>query len=76
MWWNLSEMNISREGFPDMKTVSFTSPQIAKEAAKVFKTEARTMDVQMRYKREVESFVRKIETAHKRAAKSKLVFKR
>jgi len=59
-----------------MKTVTFTSPQIAREAAKVFKTEAQTTTVQIRYKREVGNFVRKIEIAHKQAAKSKLVFKR
>ena len=58
------------------KSAAFTSPEIAREAAKVFKTEARTTKVRLLYKREVGSFLRKIEAAHKRAAKSKLVFKR
>jgi hypothetical protein len=54
----------------------FTSPEIAKEAIKAFATETHTTKVQMKYTREIKSFIRKMETAHKRTAKSKLVFKR
>lgn len=54
---------------------TFTSPQIAKEIARVFGTEAKTFSVEMKHLREVGNFVRKIESAHKRAEKSKLVFR-
>jgi len=52
------------------------TPEIAKEAAKAFAKETHITKVQMKYTREIKSFVRKMATAHKRTAKSKLVFKR
>jgi len=52
----------------------FGSPEIAREMAKMFGDEAKTVTVEMKYRREVGRFVRKIEKAHKQAEKSKLVF--
>ena len=55
-------------------TMTFTSPQIAQKVARVFGARAKTFRVQIRHRRVVGNFVRKIETAHKKAATSKLVF--
>jgi hypothetical protein len=57
------------------KSSVFTSPEITKEAVKAFGTETHTTKVQMKYTREIKSFISKMEIAHKRTAKSKLVFK-
>jgi hypothetical protein len=56
-------------------TTTFTSPKIAKEIARVFGSETKTFSVEMKHRRVVGDFVRKIEAAHKRAEKSKLVFR-
>jgi len=53
---------------------TFTSPKIAKEIARMFGSEVKTFTVEMKHRRVVGDFVRKIEAAHKRAEKSKLVF--
>ncbi len=59
-----------------MRTATtFTSPQIAQEIARVFGSDVKTFSVEMKHRKEVGSFVRKIESAHKRAEKSKLVFR-
>ena len=55
--------------------MTFTSPKIAKEITRVFGVEAKTFTVEMKHRRVVGDFVRKIESAHKRAEKSKLVFR-
>ena len=55
-------------------TMTFTSPQIAQKVARVFGAQAKTFRVPIRHRRVVGSFVRKIETAHKRAERSKLLF--
>ena len=39
-----------------------------------FGTERETVKVRMRYSKEVQKFISKMEKAHKRAAKSKLIF--
>ena len=52
----------------------YASPEIAKEMAKAFGAEAKTVSVKIQHKKAVGDFVRKIEKAHKDAAKSKLVF--
>jgi hypothetical protein len=52
----------------------FTSPKIAREMARVFGSDAKTFTVEIKHRRVVGDFVRKIEAAHKRAEKSKLVF--
>lgn len=52
----------------------FASQELAKEVARVFGSEGKTFTVKLKHKREVGNFVRKIEKAHKNAAKSNLVF--
>lgn len=54
----------------------FASPEIAKEMAKVFRSEAKVVSVTIKseHKKAVGDFVQKIEKAHKKAAKSTLVF--
>lgn len=52
----------------------FTSPKIAKEIKKKFGSEAETVTVKMKYRKQVGAFVRKIEKAHEKAEKSKLIF--
>ncbi len=52
----------------------FTSPKIAEEMKKKFGNEAETVTVTMKYRKQVGAFVRKIEKAHKKAGKSKLIF--
>lgn len=54
---------------------TFTSPKIAKEISRVFGSDIKVFTVPMKHRRVVGDFVRKIEAAHKRAAKSKLVFR-
>ena len=54
---------------------TFTSPKIAREMARVFGSEAKTFTVEIKHRRVVGDFVRKIEAAHKQAEKSKLVFR-
>lgn len=53
----------------------FTSPKIAKEMARLFGSEAKTFKVEIKHRRVVGDFVRKIEAAHKGAEKSKLIFR-
>ncbi|MDD4116917.1 MAG: hypothetical protein PHI39_01735 [Kiritimatiellae bacterium] len=55
--------------------MTFTSPQIAQKVARVFGTRVKTFKVPIRHRRVVGNFVRKIETAHKRAENSKLIFR-
>ena len=50
------------------------SPDIAKAMEKEFGRKLGTFVVEIKYQKEVGDFVRKIEDAHKQAAKSKLVF--
>jgi hypothetical protein len=52
----------------------FASPAIAKEMEKVFGAETKTFSLKLQHKKPVGDFVRKIEKAHKNAAKSSLVF--
>jgi predicted outer membrane protein len=53
----------------------FTSPKIADKMARVFGNEAKKIAVDMKYRKEVDEFVRKIEQAHKDASKSQQVYK-
>jgi len=53
----------------------FTSPDIAREMAKLFGDRAKTVPVEIKFAEQAGAFVRKIENAHRKAAKSKLVFK-
>ena len=57
------------------KRVTFTSPKIAKEISRVFGSEVESFRVKIQHRRIVGEFVRKIENAHKRAKKSKMIFR-
>ena len=58
------------------KAREFTSAEIAREMLRLFGDEAQEgIKVEMKYCKEVAEFVRKIEEAHRNAAKSKLVFR-
>jgi len=52
----------------------FSSPNIAKEMKKRFGNNIEAITVTMKYQKQVGDFVKKIEKAHKKAAKSKLIF--
>ncbi len=54
-----------------MQNTNFTSPKIADSMVKVFGSEAKTVAVDMKYRKEVGEFVLKIEEAHKQAGKVK-----
>ncbi len=56
------------------KETKFTSPEIAKEMARVFGSATKSFSLEIQHRKVVGDFVRKIEKAHKRAAKSKHVF--
>ncbi|MES9859096.1 MAG: hypothetical protein ABW166_21270 [Sedimenticola sp.] len=58
-----------------MQNTNFTSPKIADSMVKVFGSEAKTVAVDMKYRKEVGEFVLKIEEAHKQAGKVKKMFK-
>jgi hypothetical protein len=63
-----------RTGMPKKSNRTFGSPEIAREMARMFGDQAKTISVEMKYEKEFGSFVRKIEDAHKQAGKSKLIF--
>ncbi len=52
----------------------FSSPDVAREMAKLFGNRVKKVKIDMKYTRPVRSFVGKIEKAHKRAAKGDLTF--
>ncbi len=56
------------------KKATFGNADLAKKMATRFGTNQDTVQVEMRYAKEVQTFLRKIEKAHKKAADSKLVF--
>ncbi|MDT8391684.1 MAG: hypothetical protein RRC34_14385 [Lentisphaeria bacterium] len=58
-----------------LKKTGFASPQVAEQMAQVFGQKAKTVSVEMKHRRQVGDFVRKIEKAHKQAAKSTLAFR-
>ena len=58
----------------DTSPVIFASPKIAKNVAKVFGYRAPSVEVRMRSSRDVSRFIRKVEDACKKTAKSRLVF--
>ena len=55
-------------------TVSYASPKIAKDLLKVFGGAALPVKVTMRASKDVSKFIRKVQVAHKKAAKSRLQF--
>lgn len=53
----------------------YSSPKIARELRKQFGTSGEPIKVKMKYTREIGRFIKKVESAQRAAAKSKLVFK-
>ena len=56
------------------KTSAFDHAALAKKMVSKFGTSQESVKVDMRYSKEVQTFVCKVEDAHKKAAESKLVF--
>ena len=54
---------------------TYSSPKIARELTKQFGTSGNPIKVEMKYTREIGSFIKKVESAQRSAASSKLVFK-
>lgn len=53
---------------------TFGNTELAKKMVSMFGTSQESVVVKMRFEEEVRIFIRKIEEAHQKAAKSKLVF--
>jgi len=58
-----------------MSPEKFTSPKIAQEIKREFGDEVKTISVKMKYTREIERFINKIDKAHQRTDQSTLRFK-
>ncbi|MEA2082684.1 MAG: hypothetical protein U9O82_00265 [Thermodesulfobacteriota bacterium] len=56
------------------KTSTFGNAELAKKIVSQFGTSQKTVKAEMRYTKEVQTFILKVEEAHKKAAKSKLIF--
>ncbi len=56
------------------KQSTFGNVDLAKKMASRFGTNQKFVRAEMRYAKEVQAFLRKMEEAHKKAADSKLVF--
>jgi hypothetical protein len=56
------------------KQSTFGNTDLARKMASQFGKSSESIKVEMRYAKEVQTFIRKVEEAHKKAAKSKLVF--
>jgi hypothetical protein len=56
------------------KQSTFGNADLAKKMASQFGTSQESVKVDMRYAKEVQTFIRKVEDAHNKAAESKLVF--
>jgi len=56
------------------KQASFGKADLAKKIACKFGTSEEAVKVEMRYTKEVQKFLRKVDEAHKQAADSKLLF--
>ena len=54
---------------------AYSSPRIAEELSKQFGTSSKPKKVEMKFVEEVGQFIKKVESAQKAAAKSKLRFK-
>ena len=71
-----SSIHIKRE--VDMNcasSITFASPGVVKKLTKLFGSRAKKMTIEMRPCKDVPRFIQKVEDAHKKAAKSRLVFK-
>ena len=56
------------------KHATFGNADLARKMASQFGTSPQSVQVDMRYAKEVQNFIRKVEEAHQNAAKSTLVF--
>lgn len=56
------------------KHTTFGNTDLAKKIASQFGKSHETVKVEMRYTKEVQTFLRKIDEAHEKAANSKLIF--
>ncbi len=54
---------------------TYSSPKIARELTKRFGTSRDPIKVEMKYTREIGQFIKKVESAQRAAANSRLVFK-
>lgn len=54
---------------------AFTSPKIANEMEKVFGNDAKKVNVDIKFRRQVGNFILKVDRAHNEAKKSKQTFK-
>ncbi len=57
------------------KQSTFGNADLAKKMAAKFSNGQETVQVEMRYAKEVENFIRKVDEAHEKAATSKLAFR-
>ena len=57
-----------------VKQATYGNADLAKKMVSRFGNDQKAVKVEMRYAKEVEEFIRKVEKAHQRAATSKLVF--
>ncbi len=55
-------------------SISYASPKIAKDLVKVFGNSTSAVKVTMRATKDVSHFIRKVESAQRKAAKSRLQF--
>ena len=56
-------------------TPTFSSPNIANEMEKVFGHDVKQVNVDIKFSREVGSFILKVDRVHNEAKKSKQIFK-
>lgn len=56
------------------KQVTFGNADLARKMVTRFGADSESVKVEMRYAKEVQKFIRKVDAAHRKAAKSKLVF--
>ncbi len=56
------------------KPSTLGNAELAKKMASEFGTSQKSVKIDMRYSKEVQTFIRKIEDAQRKAAESKLVF--
>jgi hypothetical protein len=56
------------------KHATFGNADLAEKMATQFGTSSKAVHVDMRYTKEVQTFIRKIEKAHQKAANSSLIF--
>ncbi len=56
------------------KTSTFGNAELAKKIISQFGTSQKSVKAKMRYNKEVQAFILRVEEAHKKAAKSELIF--